>query len=548
MTDSSTVKVKDSLLAPIAGSTVVGDSDPTESVQLTVRVRPRTPHHNLTKTVKDLASKLPAHRRHLGRDEFASLHGADPADLDRVKAFASRHCLTVAHTSVARRSVHLLGTVAAVDQAFGIQLKTYEHGKIRFRGHDQQATVPADLGPIIEAIYGFDTRPYARPHIQFSKPASGITPRAAAPSTSFTPLQIAQIYGFPPDADGTGQVIGILELSAPGGSGYITSDLDSYFQSLGLTTPDIISVSVDGAQNNPGTNPNDPQSADGEVALDIEIAGAIAPKAKIIVYFAPNTDQGFADVISHAVHDSEHNPTVISMSWGRAEDSNDPTTSQIDQMLQAAAAMGVTFCVASGDSGSRDDPNSPGQAAVDFPASSPSSLGCGGTTLKASGTKITSEVVWQDQSGGGVSRIFDLPTYQESAGVPPAVNPAGPVRRGVPDVAGNADPNTGYNIIVGGQTVTVGGTSAVAPLWAGLVARLNQKLGHTAGFLNTMLYQNLQAFNDITSGSNGDYNAGPGWDPCTGLGSPKGEAILQALSGTSSGTGGGNTGSGSSSS
>ncbi len=537
MAHSSTAKVKDSLLLPIPGSTVVGDSDPAESVQLTVRVRPRTPHHHLTKTVKDLASKLPAHRRHLSRDEFSSRHGADPADLDKVKAFASRHGLTVTHTSVARRSVHLLGTGAAVDKAFGIQLKTYEHGKIRYRGHEQQATVPADLGPIIEAIYGGDTRPYARPHFRFlEQPRGSTSPATASLSTTFTPLQLAQIYGFPPDADGTGQVIGILELAAPAGSGYVTSDLDSYFQSLSLTTPDIVSVSVDGAQNNPGTNPNDPQSADGEVALDVEIAGAISPKAKIVVYFAPNTVQGFADVISHAVHDSEHNPTVISMSWGRAEDSTDPTTSQIDQMLQAAAAMGVTFCSASGDSGSRDNLSDPNHAAVDFPASSPSSLGCGGTTLEASGTKITRKVVWQDQSGGGVSRIFDLPTYQENAGVPPAVNPAGPVRRGVPDVAGNADPNTGYNTIVGGQTVTVGGTSAVAPLWAGLAARLNQKLGHNAGFLNTILYQNPQAFNDITSGSNGDYNAGPGWDPCTGLGSPQGEAILQALSGTSTGT------------
>ena len=367
--------------------------------------------------------------------------------------------------------------------------------------------------------------------------ADQAAPLAAA--TTFTPPQIAEIYGFP-DADGTGQVIGILELSAAEGGGFRTTDLDTYFKGLGLATPDIITVSVDGAQNSPGTDPSNPQNADGEIALDIEIAGAIAPKATIVVYFAPNTAQGFADVINHAVHDSVHNPSVISMSWGSAEDSSDPTTNQIDQMLQAAAAMGVTFCVASGDSGSRDNPSDPDHAAVDFPASSPSALGCGGTTLKATGTKIKSEVVWQNQSGGGVSRIFDLPSYQENAGVPPAVNPAGPVRRGVPDVAGNADPSTGYNIVVDGESATVGGTSAVAPLWAGLIARINQKLGHNAGFVNPILYQNPQAFNDITSGSNQDYKAGPGWDPCTGLGSPKGAAILEALS--SGGSGGSSSG------
>ncbi len=538
MAQANAVKVQQSLLPPIPGSTIEGDSDPVETVRLTIRVRPRNPHQHLAKTVHDLAATPPAHRRHLTREECARLHGADPADLDKVKKFASRHGLSVTDSSVARRTVHVLGTVAAVEQAFGVDFKTYVHGKTRYRGHAEHATVPAELGPIVEAIYGFDTRPYARPHIQFHKKSGDhqIGPLAATP---FTALQIAEIYGFPPDADGTGQVIGILELSAPNGAGFRTSDLDTYFQGLGLTTPDIVTVSVDGAQNNPGTDSSDPLNADGEVAMDIEIAGAVAPKAKIVVYFAPNTAQGFANVINQAVHDSDHNPTVISMSWGSAENSTDPTTNPVDQMLQAAAAMGVTFCVASGDSGSRDNPNDPNHAAVDFPASSPSALGCGGTTLKVSGTKITSEVVWQDQSGGGVSRIFDLASYQENAGVPPSVNPTGPVRRGVPDVAGNADHSTGYNIVVDGQSITAGGTSAVAPLWAGLMARINQKLGHSAGFINPILYQNPQAFNDITSGSNTDYNAGPGWDPCTGLGSPRGGAILKALSGSGSGSGSG---------
>ncbi len=534
MVDANAVKVQESLLRPIAGSTIEGDSDPAEVVRLTVRVRPRTPRQELVETVRELASKPPAHRRHLTREEHAALHGSNRADLNKITRFASRHGLTVTDSSVARRTVHLVGTVAAVEQAFGVDLKTYVHGQTRYRGHAEHASVPLELAPIVEAVFGFDTRPYARPHFKVaptSRSDDASPAAAAAAATVLTPVQLAEIYGFPPDADGTGQVIGIIELAAPDGSGFRISDLETYFKSLGLATPDIVAVSVDGAQNQPGTDPGNPQNSDAEVALDIEVAGAVAPKAKLVVYFAPNTVQGFFDVINHAVHDSDHNPSVISLSWGFAEDPTDPTTKQIDQVLQDAASMGVTCCVASGDSGSRDDPNNPEQAAVDYPASSPSALGCGGTSLRVSGTKITDEVVWEDHSGGGVSRIFGLPSYQKNAGVPPAVYPAGPVGRGVPDVAGDADPVTGYTIQVDGRSMTIGGTSAVAPLWAGLIARINQKLGHNAGFINSILYQNPQTCNDITSGSNIDYNAGPGWDPCTGLGSPKGAAILQALSG-----------------
>lgn len=532
MAQAKAVKVQASLVPPLRGSTVQGRTNPREVVTLTVRVRPRNPQSHLQKTVHELAARLPAHRQYLSRAEYANLHGAEPADLEKVKAFASKHGLVVTGVSIARRTVHLAGSVAAVEQAFGVRLQDYQHGETLYRASDQHAQIPAELGPIIESILGFDTRPYARPHFRMAPASRGYAAAHLAP-TSFNPNQLAAIYDFP-DADGTGQTIGIIELSAPDGSGFRTSDLDSYFRGLGLATPEVIAVSVDGAINNPGTDPGDPQNADGEVVLDIEVAGAIAPKAKFVVYFAPNNAQGYMDVINYAVHDSDHNPTVISLSWGAAENPGGAEANQINQILQAAASMGVTFCVASGDSGSRDDPSNPDQASVDFPASSPYALACGGTRLEVSGTKIADEVVWQDHSGGGVSRIFDLPDYQKNAGVPAAVNPAGPVRRGVPDVAGNADPETGYNILVDGQSAVVGGTSAVAPLWAGFVARLNQKLGHSVGFLNPLLYQNPGACNDIISGSNIDYNAGPGWDACTGLGSPKGNAILAALSPKSS--------------
>jgi kumamolisin len=390
----------------------------------------------------------------------------------------------------------------------------------------------------VEAVIGFDTRPYARPHFRIRET---IAEPAAAPTVGpdFFPTQLAEIYQFPSDVNGAGQVIGIIELTAPAGSGFRGTELQTYFQSLGLASPNIIAVSVDGAQNQPGTNPNDPSNADGEVMLDIEVVGAVAPGAKIVVYFAPNSAQGFFDVINQAVHDNDHKPSIISLSWGAAENTSDPLTNQINQVIQEASVLGITFCVASGDSGSRDDPNNPGQATVDFPASSPFSLACGGTTLSVTGTTISQEVVWQDHSGGGISRIFDLPSYQEIASIPPAVNPAGLVRRGVPDVAGDADPATGYKILVDGQSITIGGTSAVAPLWAGFIARVNQKIGKAVGFINPTLYAHSAAFHDITAGSNIDYQARSGWDACTGLGSPDGLAVLQALTpppGTSLGT------------
>jgi kumamolisin len=271
--------------------------------------------------------------------------------------------------------------------------------------------------------------------------------------------------------------------------------------------------------------------------LDIEVAGAVAPGAKIVVYFAPNTDAGFLDAINQAAMDKTHKPSVISISWGGPESSWTAQSLQnYNSALQAAAAVGVTVCCASGDNGSTDG-SSDGSDQVDFPSSSPYSLACGGTSLDISGSAIASEVVWNDlpnggATGGGVSATFPLPSYQANAKVPPSANSGGP-GRGVPDVAGDADPQTGYLVQADGSQFVVGGTSAVAPLWAGLVALFNQMIGTPVGYLNPNLYQKVAlaagTFNDITSGDNGDYKAGPGWDPCSGWGSPNGARILQSL-------------------
>ncbi|MDH5339735.1 MAG: S53 family peptidase, partial [Rubrivivax sp.] len=332
---------------------------------------------------------------------------------------------------------------------------------------------------------------------------------------------------FPTGLDGSGECIGIIEL----GGGYRPSDLSAYFSSLGLAAPKVKVVHVDHGRNHP-TNAS---SADGEVMLDIEVAGAIAPKATLAVYFAPNTDQGFLDAITTAVHDDVHKPSVISISWGSAESNwTAQAMTQFDQAFQAAAAMGVTICAAAGDNGSGDG-QADGLPHVDFPASSPHVLGCGGTRLLASGSSIKSETVWNEgaggATGGGVSGFFPPPAYQSGAQVP-SIAGTHHAGRGVPDVAGDADPVTGYQVLVDGQQLVFGGTSAVAPLWAGLVALMNQQLGHPVGFLNPLLYGSLTGkglLHDIKTGSNGAYAARPGWDPCTGWGSPDGAKLLNAL-------------------
>ncbi len=270
--------------------------------------------------------------------------------------------------------------------------------------------------------------------------------------------------------------------------------------------------------------------------LDIEVAGALAPKARQMVYFGPNSDAGFVDAVSDAVH-ATPTPVAISISWGQNEDDwTDQARRALDGVFADAVALGITVTAAAGDSGSSD--GAPDRSHADFPASSPNVLACGGTTLHADASRvsITSETVWNaggsgGATGGGVSDVFAVPAWQA-----PAVTPNAPLRgRGVPDVAGNADPSTGYRVLVDGTAAVYGGTSAVAPLWAALIARLAQAAGRSFGLLAAELYryaapgQPAAGFRDVTAGDNGAYSAGPGWDACTGLGSPDGVALLQLL-------------------
>ena len=514
--------------APLDGAREIGPANPNEMVDVTIRLRSRTGKKPIVSA--DEFKKPIEDRAILSRKDFEQLHGADADSMARVESFARQHKLTVKEESSARRTVILSGTVAAMNDAFGVALKEYEHPSGRYRGRTGSIHLPAELHEVVEGVFGLDNRPQAKPHFRRRREHAGA--RAAAVSLSYTPVQVAALYDFPAGVDGTGECIALIEL----GGGYNVTDLSNYWSQLKLSeTPTVSAVSVGNGSNSPTGDPNGP---DGEVMLDIEVAGAIAPGAKIVVYFADNTDAGFLNAITTAVHDSTNNPSVVSISWGGPESSwTQQAMTSMDEAFQSAAAMGVSICVAAGDDGSTDGVTD-GLNHVDFPASSPNVLACGGTQLVASGNSITSETVWNElansegATGGGISDFFPLPSWQNGAGVPPSANPNKNVGRGVPDVAGDADPTTGYVTLVDGNSGVIGGTSAVAPLWAGLIALLNQSIGKPVGFINPLLYQNASSardLNDITSGNNGAYSAGPGWDACTGLGTPIGAQVAAAL-------------------
>jgi kumamolisin len=510
----ATKSLKGSERAAVSGASTVGPADPAETLEVTLLVRRRARQDFATR-VEAIASGG-SRDRLLSRDEFAKLHGADAADIGAVRAFAAAKGLTVVQEHAARRTVVLSGTVAQFGAAFNVQLQQMAYAGGRYRGRTGTIELPDALDGVVEAVLGLDSRPQASPHFR-------VRPGAQSEAVSYTPIQVASAYGFP-SGTGQGECVAIIEL----GGGFVAADLDTYFKGLGLATPSVVSVSVDKATNSPTGSADGP---DGEVMLDIEVVGAIAPRANVAVYFAPNTDAGFLNAITTAIHDTTLKPSVISISWGGSESTwTAQAMTAMDEAFQAAATLGITVCVASGDNGSSDGVTD-GSDHVDFPCSSPFALACGGTSLKASGSSISSEVVWNDGAGngaggGGISSFFALPTWQTGLH---AVNGQGQssalTKRGVPDVAGDADPQTGYDVRIDGANTVIGGTSAVAPLWAALIARINQVSGKPAGYINPVLYQNPKALRDITLGNNGDFDAAAGWDACTGLGSPNGAAL-----------------------
>jgi kumamolisin len=518
----------------------VGPVDLSQVASLTVRVRSVGNRAELAEKVRALSEKSLSERKYFTHEELEAQHGARNEDLDRVEDYARRHDLVVVHRSVAERCVVLKGQLGKLLSAFPADLQIYHHPSGIYRGREGEIMVPEELRDIVTGVFGFDTHPKRRvSHRRKVMALSGPGGQNGVPATEF-----ASRYNFPTQyegvaLDGTEQTIAFIEL----GGGYRTSDLEVFFKEIGLPLPNVSAVSVDHA----GNDPTSADSPDGEVMLDLEVAGAVVPRASLVVYFTPNKEnQGFINAVSTAVFDKQRKPSVISISWGGPEGYVDQQSlDAFHELFENAAALGITVCVATGDHGTAgmEAVLWDGKIHVDHPACDPSVLACGGTRIDAG-----KDIVWNDEtpfdprvlggggwaSGGGISVVFPVPTYQRDAKLPVSIVTSR-TGRGVPDIAMSA---MNYFTRTDTAEESAGGTSAVAPLMAGLVARLNQAKKKNVGFLNPFLYANVAkgVVKDVTEGTNGiantvqGYQAGPGWDACTGLGTPDGTAILNNLS------------------
>jgi kumamolisin len=505
-----------------AGARLIGKTEGTSQISITVVLKRK---RDIQQADLHRHALLRPHERPIvDHAAFAEQYGASSEAIAAIRAFAATHGLTVTNVDQARRVIELSGSVSNMEQAFGTILNDYTIGRRTYRGRRGPLLLPPEIIPYVEAVLGLDNRPVAKPRV-----------RSRNVQTSYYPQELAALYNFP-RGDGSGQTVALIEL----GGNYGQQDLQTYFATSGLSvTPTVRSISV--MQNVSVPYGQDPDS-DGEVMLDIEVVGAMAPGATIVAYFAENTDQGFYQATSQAVHDPA--TTAVSISWGSPEkDWSAQSMDAWNSLGQGAILLNVPIFIAAGDHGCTDeqttDDGYDGQRHVDFPGTCASGVAsCGGTSLQSRGAVIANETVWNDNdgwaTGGGVSTHFQNPSWQSGL---VAEGTAPLLLRGVPDISGNADPDTGINVRVNGNDGVSGGTSAVAPQWAALTAVISQALAKKAGFFIPLLYANSKAAttNDIVIGNNSvfgvsGFSAKPGWDACTGLGSPDGAKLLALLS------------------
>lgn len=530
-------KLLGSFRQPIQGERLVARFPEQREIEVSVRLRPgrrdKQREANLHLLAQSLASRTRTKPIYLERNEYQERFAASMEDVQLVTKYAKHYNLKKVESCCADRLLTFKGHSGDMERAFGTKLNRYESLLGHYRGRKGDLYLPSDLIRVIHGVFGLDHTPQSKPYA-----ARIENPRPATAGTRFE--QIRNSYKFPLDFEGKGECIGILEF----GGGISPDDYRKYFKQVGVQAPLIKFKFACGAYNDPNRN----SRADEEVALDTEIAGLAAPQANIVVYFAPNTSRGWIHALSMAVHDTSDNPTVLSISWGATEDWwTEMSRRCLNEILCEAACLGITVCVASGDDGCATDPC--GRVRATFPASSPFVMSIGGTTFENRlGRQYPAEVVWNERgrfaSGGGQSDFEPRPKWQRRVKPTAASNTLcrrDPHFRGrlVPDVAGLA--SRVYTIYTGaGYVDGMGGTSAATPLWAGLIARLNEKLrpkGRCVGYITPRLYREARfqrAFRDIQQGTNDPnlatgYKADDHWDACTGWGSPNGQALLDVL-------------------
>ncbi|MBV9233099.1 MAG: hypothetical protein JO030_03570 [Candidatus Eremiobacteraeota bacterium] len=479
-----------------AGSLGAGD------MLLTAWLRPKAGGELDAARAAALGATVPSKRAYADRAKLRDATTFDAGDVAQVEAYCKKFGLEIVDTHW--RSVVLHGTIDNCVAAFGATAAIYQLDDARrFRHRSDALHAPPEIAAILRGVFGIHQWP--RSHAIGS--LHGHT----------APLSIEDVqsrYAFP-DSDASGQTVAILQLRG-------TFKADDFAKSAQLhgipvTLPTI--KRVDNAELTHGIE----TAKDVESAIDTQIVAALAPGARIVVYAAPDDERGVLDAIRTALFDEENRASILSISFGFPEYLWTPAALTIlNELFTAAALLGVSVFCASGDNGAENDDGTPHVLA---PASSPFAHACGGTQI-GTDTAETDEIAWE-KTGGGFSERFQLPQWQ--IGVDAAADAYGAARgRGVPDVAGNAMP--GYPIVFESTSLAAGGTSAVAPMWSALAARLNASLGTPIGFFAPLLYGNAaQLFRDVTSGGNGVYRSGAGWNACTGLGVPIGTAIQTTL-------------------
>jgi kumamolisin len=528
--------------------------DPSQPAELTLVVRSRKSDEEWRTLVAEVLSGFPGKRRYLTHAELPDW-GASPEDIKTAADVAGRNGLQVVSTDPVRRCVVVAASLEQHSRAFGVEFFAVDHPLGTFRSYTQAAGVPAAASPLIECILGLHNLPAAETHAAPARKGRRSMDREA----------LLAAYRIPTRLSGKGQCVAIIEL----GGGYHESDLVRYFEQFGLDPPRVRTRGIAGAKNipappdmireffeslkkNAGSSPAagiaqaDATSVQWtfETTTDLAMVGTIAPGVSILLVQTTNDDQGQYHALTSVVTDAKDKPSVLSCSWGGPESGkNLPFLRTMDRWFQLAAALGMTVCCSSGDfgDGSMSDPPKP--FTIQFPASSPHVLACGGTTLRP---KAGIETAWKQKmfgseiaGGGGFSDRFPMPPWQRAAGIDPADWIPDGVKSGkgraIPDVAAKANMDPAYSIIVGGIEEPAGGTSAAAPLWAGVAAILNEGLNARIGSLNALLYEGaLRAgLRDIVAGNTAENEVGfyacKGWDACTGWGSPKGEALLAIL-------------------
>lgn len=484
------------------GSRQIGPLTATTDVLVTAWLQPRRGGELDRERALAIGSTQPLKRAYADRKTLAQETGADPADVELLRRYCDRFGVKIAGAHW--RSVTLEGPLDGMVSAFGATVAIYEDEiKQRFRHRSDALRVPPEIAGIVRGIFGLHQWPRSR--------KLGALQRHAQPLLA---SDVAALYKFP-SGDGSGQTIAAVQLRGE----FKPDDFNQSMSAQGVAPALPIIKRVDDA----AVAHEVATTHDLEAALDVQIMASLAPAARIVVYEAPDDERGCLDAVREAIFDEEYAPSVLSMSYGWPEQTWTPVALDIlDELFTAAALIGMSVFCSSGDNGA--ELNYDGKPHVLAPASSPFVVSCGATVIANTGSE---EQAWE-RTGGGFSARGGVPAWQDAARSS-ASRYGASIGRGVPDVAAQQSP--GYYVVVDGVELAMGGTSAVAPVWSALIARINQRLGVPVGFFAPILYgpAGSKIFSDVTAGSNGPYEASQGWDPCTGLGTPVGTALEEAL-------------------